>query len=318
MGILQNLSDKAASKANARMLDGMKANVPDLECEQVEVVCSIDPKYHHLGIKVTAPSGNSYFFHRCGGQNWFVSGNKDDLFPQQLGRMVPHNPETHEPIMAAYVHIVESQFLMDKYETIWLGYFRQIGLGVRLSQEKISEFKQRALDEARPLGALREFSAGTSWLNGDKPESSIQKIVHKTINGLQERYADNYVTSNDIKNYWDKSPLEQCLIWESSQVLAFALTTAFIQTGEHESQEQAMDHAAEMYWRLAPSFTHSSTLSQEPSDPNSKFPIELYERVVPRFMNILGKKGIEGLASAIGKNLSMAEYLREEMAKGKF
>lgn len=318
MGVLQNLSNKAASAANAGMIQGMRQNVPDLECEQVEVVCSIDPKFYHLGIRVTAPSGISYFFHRCGNRYWYVSKRPDDFFPQQLVKMVPHNPSTQEPVMSAYVQIVESKTLMEKYETIWLGYFRQIGLGARLSQEKISEYKQRALDEARPLGALREFGAGTSWLNGDKPESSIQEIVHKTINGLQEWYVDNYVTYNDIKNYWDKSPLEQCLIWESSQVLAFALTTAFIQTGEHESLEQAMDHAAEMYWRLAPSFTHSSTLSQEPSDPNSKFPIELYERVVPRFMNILGKKGIEGLASAIGKNLSMAEYLREEMAKGKF
>jgi hypothetical protein len=318
MGILQNLSNKAAGAANARMLDGMKANVPDLACEQVEVVCSIDPKFHHLGIRVTAPSGTSYFFHRCGNQNWFVSKSQTDFFPQQLVKMVPHNPATHEPVMAAYVHLVESQPLMDKYEAIWLGYFENIGMGVGLSDNKISEHKAKALDDSRSLGALREFRAGTSWVNGTAPETNLQKGLHKKIDGLQSWYTENGVASDDIKSYWDKSPLEQCLIWESSQVLAVALTTAFIQTGQHESLELAMDYAAEMYRRLAPSFSYASKLSQEAKTPDSKFPLELYERVTRRFMGILEKKGIQGLETALGKHSSMAEYLRVDMTKGKF
>jgi len=318
MGILQNLSNKAASAANARMLEGMKVNVPDLECEQVEVVCSIDPKFYHLGISVTAPSGNSYFFHRCGNRNWFVSESENDFFPQELVKMVPHNPATHEPVMAAYVHFAESQPLMEKYEAIWLDYFDKIGMGVGLSEDKISEHKSRALDDARSLGALREFRAGTSWVEGTAPETKMQKGIHKKIDGLSSWYSDNYVTDNDIKGYWDKSPLEQCLIWESTQVLAFGLMSAFLQNGEHESVDKAMEHAAAMYWRLSPSFSYASKLSQEPSDPKSKFPLELYERVVARFLSILEKYGIEGLEAAIGKHSTMAEYLRSEMAKGKF
>lgn len=318
MGLFQNMSDKAAKAANAKMIQGLRENVMDLECEQVEIMCSSDPKVHHIGICLTAPSGNRYFFHRCVGQYWFVGKSASDRNPKQLVKMIPTDPNTHEPLIAAHVQLVESAPLMAKYESLWRKYFKQIGMGVGLSEEKISEHQFTALDAARPQGALREFRAGTSWIDGNEPENRVQAVIHKKISGLQTWYEENLVTDEVIRAYWDKAPLEHALIWESSQVLALSLFTAFIQTGEHASAEKAMDFAAQKHGKLAPSFTHSSKLTAESSEPNSKFPMELFERVVPQFMAIVEKKGIEGLEAAIGKHSSMSAYLRSEMAKGKF
>jgi len=318
MGFLQNMSDKAAQAANAKMIQGLRENVMDLECDQVEIMCSNDPKVHHIGICLTAPSGKKYFFHRCVSQYWFVGKSASDPSPKQLVKMIPTDPNTHEPLIAAHVQLVESAPLMAKYEALWKKYFKQIGMGVGLSQEKISEHQFTALDAARPQGALREFRAGTSWVDGDEPENRVQAVIHKKISGLETWYAENLVTDDDIRDYWDKAPLEHALIWESAQVLAFSLTTAFIQTGEHASVEKAVEYAAQKYWKLAPAFTHSSKLTAQPSEPNSKFPMELFERVVPKFMAIVEKKGIEGLESAIGKHATMSGFLRAEMTKGKF
>ena len=318
MGFLQNMSDKAANAANARMIDGLRENVMDLVCDQAEIMCANDPKFHHLGISLTAPSGNKYFFHRCMALYWFVGKSASDPNPKQLVKMIPTDPTTHEPIIAAYVQLKESAPMMARYEALWKKYFKQIGMGVGISEDKISDHQSTALDAARPQGALREFRAGTSWVEGQEPENRVQAVIHKKIDGLETWYSENYVTDDDIRSYWDKAPLEHALIWESSQILAISLTMAFMQTGEHESVEKAVEYSAQMYWKLAPAFTHSSKLTSEPSEPDSKFPMELFERVVLRFMAIVEKKGIEGLEAAIGNHSSMSAFLRTEMLKGKY
>jgi hypothetical protein len=318
MGFLQNMSDKAANAANARMIDGLRENVMDLVCDQAEIMCANDPKFHHLGICLTAPSGNKYFFHRCMAMYWFVGKSESDPNPKQLVKMIPTDPTTHEPIIAAYVQLTESAPMMARYEALWEKYFNQIGMGVGINDDKISDHQSAALEAARPQGALREFRAGTSWVEGQEPENRVQAVIHKKIDGLEAWYAENFVSEDDIRSYWDKAPLEHALIFESSQILALCLYSAFLQTGAHDSEEAAFQHANDMYWKLAPAFTHSSKLAPESSEPDSKFPMELYERVVPKYLTIVEKKGIEGLEAAIGKHSSMSAFLRTEMAKGKF
>ena len=318
MGFLQNMSDKAANAANARMIDGLRENVIDLVCDQAEIQCANDPKFHHLGIRLTAPSGKKYFFHRCMNLYWFVGKSESDPNPTQLVRMIATDPATHEPIIAAYVQLKESAPMMARYVSLWKKYFKQIGMGIGVNDDKISDHQSAALEGARPQGALREFRAGTSWVDGQEPENRIQAVIHKKLDGLEAWYAENYVSEDDIRSYWDKAPLEHALIFESSQILAFCLYGAFMQTGTHDSLDAASEHAAEMYWKLAPAFTLSSKLAPESNEPDSKFPMELYERVVPSFMTIVEEKGIEGLEAAIGKHSSMSAFLRAEMEKGKF
>ena len=86
----------------------------------------------------------------------------------------------------------------------------------------------------------------------------------------------------------------------------------------HRSFEESIEITNKEISRLAPSFGFSASLIKSPSDLNSAFPFEHFERVMPRFLRILESQGINGLESEIVGHSSMNALLRKQLAEGKF
>ena len=216
--------------------------------------------------------------------------------------------------------------LYKRYETLWVAYSEADPLMQGLTEEDISKHQAVALkgatESSGSFDALSNLRAGTSWVNVQEPMNSAQREVHNYLYEQESWFNANLVSIQDIGSYWDKSILEHFLISESCSVLHVRLTFGMLRQNSMlgvfgNSLEEALDIINEKISRLAPSFNHSGSLPDGPSALDGDFPFEQFERVMPRFIKILGEQGLEGLEAALRGYSSMNALLRTELLKGR-
>lgn len=215
-----------------------------------------------------------------------------------------------------------SKTLLAEYEALWWSMSNADSLMGGLTKESVSEHQAKAIEHSKPFEVFGELRAGTSWVNGQSPENDIQRVIHGQLDGLRGWFVENLVTNEDVQRFWDKSALEHGLIWESCWVLDQRLTYYFLRRDTmrgvfHVPIDRGLALAEIEIRRLAPSFLFIGQIPKDISDPDGRFPLEHFERVMPRFMAMVKDSGIEGLEDAISGHSSMSAFLRTEMLEGR-
>jgi len=310
LGFMESIALKAEAKRTRQMIESLRLNAPDLDARAAEAVCAENNAWKHVSLILTPPSGEEYHFHRCR-QIWFLGMSSTDLNPEELIRLDITNPATHEPFVSDLVQFRESMPLVKEHRKLWASFAELIGAPKSLVDSKSDVFIEQAMDEARPLGMLLNPGYGSQFLDGEKPQGQFGQTVHSRLTKLRDYLADYGVLDEDIRSYWDLTPLEQNLL--IADVSAFRLLSFayLMRDGVHESQDAAAAHAAILTDELVPKFEAATLLAQKPATPASGLPLEILPRVMEWYLDMFARGGFPEVRKQLGSRSGINELARD-------